>query len=335
MKFPELGADPDRLLQELTARKAKDTDWKSGKAFCLVYYPGDNWSKTIKAAYELYFSENALNPTAFPSLRNLEHEVVDMTCALLNGPETACGNLTTGGTESILLTVHTAREWARKHRPDITRPEIIIPITAHPAFIKACHYFDVDFHLAPLDDDLKVDMEAVKKLITPATVMLVGSAPCYPYGVIDPVEALSQLALERNLLLHMDACVGGFMLPFVNELGFSVPKFDFSLPGVTSISADLHKYGYAAKGASCILYRDAALRKHQYFVYTDWVGGIYGSPNMTGTRPGGAIAAAWATLKVIGRDGSFRWQKTLWKPLRKSNPLSRRSPNSLLPAIRI
>lgn len=330
MKFPRSGSDPEELLTEMRVEKTKDIDWKAGKAFSLVYYPGDEYAKTIKAAYEMYFSENALNPAAFPTLRRMEHEVISMTGDLLHGPETVCGNMTTGGTESILLAVHTAREYARKNRPEITEPEIILPITAHPAFIKACHYFDVTFKLAELDVDLRVDIEAVKKLINPNTIMMVGSAPCYPYGVIDPITELSDLALDHNLLLHVDGCLGGFMLPFVRKLGHPVVDFDFSLPGVTSMSADLHKYGYSAKGASCVLYRDHELRKHQYFVYTEWVGGVYGSPTMTGTRSGGSIAAAWATLRVIGMDGYLKMAKNTMTAARKLQQAVRDIPELFL-----
>ncbi|MCS7073578.1 MAG: aminotransferase class V-fold PLP-dependent enzyme, partial [Bacteroidia bacterium] len=217
-----------------------------------------------------------------------------------------CGNMTTGGTESILMAVYTAREYARQYKPENTQPEMIIPITAHPAFDKAGHYYGIKVIHAPVHEDFRVDLAAVRKMITPNTILLVGSAPSYPHGVIDPIEELSNLAIEQNLLLHVDACVGGFMLPFVKKLGYSLPKYDFELPGVTSISVDVHKYGYAAKGASVILYRNKALRRKQFFVYTEWLGGIYGSPTITGTRAGGAMAAAWAIIHHLGEEGYLR-----------------------------
>lgn len=293
----------DALLAEIESRRHKDTQWRDGKAFCLVYYPGDERSKLIKEVYNMFFSENALNPTAFPSLRKFEAEVVGMAADLFHGTEETTGSMTSGGTESILMAVKTAREWAKKNKPHIKSPEVVIPESAHPAFHKAFHYFGVKGVVVPVGEDYRADLEKTKEAITENTIMLVGSAPSYPHGVIDPIEEFSFLAREKGVLLHVDACIGGFILPFARKLGHPILPFDFSLEGVTSISADVHKYGYAAKGASVILYRTAELRKHQFFVYTDWSGGIYGSPTMTGTRPGGAIAAAWAALKSIGMDG--------------------------------
>lgn len=303
IEIPKTGVSREALLAEIAQRRGNDTQWKDGKAFCLVYYPGDERSALIKEVYESFFSENALNPTAFPSLRQFEAEVVGMTAALFHGGEEAVGSMTTGGTESILMAVKTAREWAAANKPEITAPEVVIPISAHPAFQKAFHYFGVKGITVPVGEDFKADLESVKAAIGPNTIMLVGSAPSYPHGIIDPIEEMSFLALEKGILMHVDACIGGYILPFARKLGYPIPAWDFSLEGVTSISADVHKYGYSAKGASVILYRNAELRKHQFFVYTEWSGGIYGSPTMTGTRPGGVIASAWAALKSIGMEG--------------------------------
>ncbi|MCB9232675.1 MAG: aspartate aminotransferase family protein [Bacteroidia bacterium] len=302
ISFPKAGLDKETLLQKMTERRANDTHWQTGKAFALVYHPGKERSEAIKAAYDMFFSENALNPTAFPSLRQFEAEVIAMTADLFHGDENTCGSLSSGGTESILLAVKTAREWGKK-KMKIAHPEILIPETAHPAFYKAGYYFGVKVTKIPVREDFRVDMEAMKAAVSENTVLLVGSAPSYPHGVIDPISELSDLAVEKGLLLHVDACIGGFMTPFAKKLGWPIPDWDFSLPGVTSISADVHKYGYAAKGASTILYRNHELRKHQFYVITDWSGGIYGSPTMLGTRPGGAIAAAWAALMTIGEAG--------------------------------
>jgi len=216
------------------------------------------------------------------------------------------GNLTTGGTESLLLAVLTAREWARQTKPHITSPAMVLPASAHPAFEKAAHYFGVKSIRVPVRSDFRADPAAMERAITSDTILMVGSAPSYPHGVVDPIRELASIAQQHELLCHVDACVGGLLLPFVRRLGYPVPDFDFSIPGVTSLSADLHKYGYAAKGASVILYWDAALRRHQYFAYTDWSGGIYASPSMTGTRAGGPIAAAWAILNYLGEDGYLR-----------------------------
>jgi sphinganine-1-phosphate aldolase len=303
MGLPQSGCSRDELLAEMRAMRSTDVNWREGRVFSLVFPAGEEASQLIKDAYTLFFSENALNPTAFPSLRRMETEVIAMSATLLGGDDATAGNMTSGGTESILMAVKTARDWARAQRPHITVPEMILPQSAHPAFEKAAHYFDVRPVRTELDSGFRADIAAVRAAITPNTILIVGSAPSYPQGVVDPIAALASLAQEHGILCHVDACVGGFMLPFVRRLGYPVPDFDFSIPGVTSISADLHKYGYAAKGASVILYRDAALRRFQLFAYTDWPGGIYASPAMGGTRPGGAIAAAWAILNYLGEAG--------------------------------
>ncbi|MEM7036809.1 MAG: aspartate aminotransferase family protein [Bacteroidota bacterium] len=303
IQIPTKGMSREALLEHLHTARGHDAEWKAGRAFALVYHPGDERAALVQEAYNLFFSENALNPTAFPSLRRFESEVVQMTASLFHGDDEVEGTMSSGGTESILLAIKTAREWARTHRPEIKQPEVILPISAHPAFQKAFHYFGVKGVIVPVTEDYRADISAVRAAINENTILLVGSAPSYPHGVVDPIRDLSDLALENNLLLHVDACIGGFMLPFARKLGYAIPDFDFALPGVTSISADVHKYGYAAKGASVILYKNAELRKHQFYVYTEWSGGIYGSSTMLGTRPGGAIAAAWAALSSIGMDG--------------------------------
>jgi glutamate/tyrosine decarboxylase-like PLP-dependent enzyme len=302
-EIPASGLSRDALFAKLHGARAKDSRWQEGRAFCLVYHPGQEKAALIKEAYNMFFSENALNPSAFPSLRRFEAEVVRMCAGLFHGDAQVEGTMTSGGTESILMAVKTAREWARATHPEIATPEVIIPSTAHPAFHKAFHYFGLKGVVVPVGPDYRVQMDAVRAALSPQTILLVGSAPSYPHGVLDPIRDLSALALEKGILLHVDACIGGFMLPFARKLGHAIPDFDFSLPGVTSISADLHKYGYAAKGASVVLYRGADLRRHQFYVYTEWPGGIYASATMLGTRSGGSIAAAWAALNAIGMDG--------------------------------
>ena len=326
--IPSQGLDKAALLNRLQEARSKDTQWRQGRAFCLVYHPGDEKAALIKEAYNMFFSENALNPTAFPSLRRFEAEVVRMTAQLFHGGDNVEGTMTSGGTESILMAVRTAREWALENRPQVTAPEVIVPASVHPAFHKAFHYFGLKAVVAPVGKDFRVDLDAVKKAINTNTIMLVGSAPSYPHGVMDPIRDLSALAMQHDVLLHVDACVGGFMLPFARKLGYPIPDFDFNLPGVSSMSADLHKYGYSAKGASVVLYKDARLRKHQFFVYTEWSGGVYGSTTMLGTRPGGGIAAAWAALNSIGMDGylelaerSMRAAKEIQKGIEKVDGL--------------
>ena len=305
-RFPRRGHEAEEVWQAMDDVGGSDAQWKDGRVWSLVFHPGDELSDFAKQAYLKYFSENALNPSAFPSLKRMETEVVSMTADLLGGDDEVAGNMTSGGTESILMAVKTAREWAAVHKPKVSRPEMVLPRSAHPAFEKAAHYFGVKSVHVPLDSSFRADIKQTAKAINDRTIMLVGSAPAYPQGVVDPISKLAHLAVKRDILCHVDACVGGFMLPFVRDLDYHVPDFDFQVPGVTSMSVDLHKYGYTAKGASVILYRDAELRKHQYFAYTNWPGGIYASPTMTGTRPGGAIAAAWAMLHRLGFDGYRR-----------------------------
>jgi glutamate/tyrosine decarboxylase-like PLP-dependent enzyme len=296
--IPAVGRETEALLKEMETFREGDADWRSGRTWSLVYNAGEAHSKLLKRAHNLFSSENALNPMAFKSLKRMESEVVQMTASLLNGGEDAVGTMSSGGTESILLACMAARE-----RAGVKRPEIVAPKTIHVAFEKAAHYFGMKLRLAPVARDKRADVSAMKKLINRNTVLVAASAPQYPHGVVDPIEELAAIAQRRGIPFHTDACVGGFMLPWVEKLGHAVPLWDFRVPGVTSISADVHKYGYAAKGASVVLYRDMSYLRHQFFVSTDWPGGIYASPSMAGTRPGGAIAAAWAALMSMGEAG--------------------------------
>lgn len=300
-RMPRKGRSSNEVLNAMSELKKEDVQWEDGRVWSLVFHAGEEISQFLKDAYTMYFSENALNPSAFPSLKRMEAEVVSMATGLLGGNDYTVGNMTTGGTESILMAIKTAREWGRER--GITKPEIIVPTSAHPAFDKGGQYFDVKVVKIPVDENFRASVSAMRKAINRRTVMLVGSAPQYPQGIVDPIEDIARLASKKGILCHVDACVGGLMLPFVCDLGYEVPPFDFSVPGVTSMSADLHKYGYAAKGASLVMYNSPELRKLQYFAYTDWPGGIYVSPTMTGTRAGGAIAAAWAVMHRLGFDG--------------------------------
>ena len=314
--LPSQSQSKQAVLDTMKAARDHDVKWREGRVFSLVFNAGDEVGDMLKEAYNLYFSENGLNPTAFPSLKKFETEVVSMVASLLNGDDDVVGNMTTGGTESLLMAVKTARDYARAVR-QISRPEIVLPMTAHPAFEKASEYFDVKLVHVPVREDYRANVAAMEEAITPNTIMLIGSAPSYPQGVVDPIAELAQVALRRNVLLHVDACVGGMMLPFVRKLGYTIPGFDFAIPGVTSISADLHKYGYAAKGASVILYRTSALRRHMFFSYINWSGGVYVSPTMTGTRPGGPIAAAWAILNFLGEEGYLKLADVVMQTVRK------------------
>ncbi len=305
-ELPKIGINRQEVLQRMLARRKEDARWHDGRTFSLVYHASDEHTEFLKAAFALFFSENALNPAAFRSLAQFEVEVVAMVAELLGGDERTAGTMSSGGTESIFLALKTYRDRARAKSPHLKDPEVILPITAHPAFDKAAHCLDVKLIHVPVDAAFRADLTAVRAALSDKTILLVGSAPAYPQGVIDPIAELAELAAERNLGMHVDACLGGLLLPFLKELGHKVPPFDFRVPGVTSMSADLHKYGFAAKGASTVLYRDAELRQHQFYVRSDWPGGLFGSTTMAGTRPGGPIAAAWAAMQAMGRDGYLR-----------------------------
>ncbi len=306
LRIPEQGISREEVLEALRAFKEGDADYKSSRTWSLVYYLGEEHHQFLTDAFSMFMSENALNPIAFQSLRRLEHEVVRMTADLLGGDGDVVGTMTSGGTESCLLAVLAYRDRAAaagRFRLRRVQPEMIVPESVHVAWEKAAHYFGVRIVRAPLRDDFRVDVDEVAKRINKNTILIVASAPSYPHGVVDPIAELGQLAQAHGVPLHVDSCLGGFMLPFMERLGYDVPPFDFRVPGVTSIAADVHKYGYGAKGASVILYRNMDYLKHQFFVYENWPGGIFISPALLGTRSGGAIAAAWAAMKAIGMDG--------------------------------
>ena len=307
--LPRRGVPKDEVLRRMEAFRGDDADWRAGRTWSLVYYGGEEHTEFLKQAHGMFFSENGLNPMAFKSLKRFETEVVGMGAGLLSGGPDTVGCMTSGGTESCMLAVKTYRDRALARRRWPGTPELIVPTTVHVAFEKAGEYFGVKLVHAPLGPDLRVDVKAVKRRINRRTIGIVASAPPYPHGVVDPIEDIGRCAARRGLPFHVDACLGGFMLPFVEKLGYPVPPFDFRVPGVTSMSADLHKYGYAAKGASLILYRDMSYMEHQFFVYENWPGGVFASPALLGTRPGGSIAAAWATLVSTGEDGYLRRAK--------------------------
>jgi sphinganine-1-phosphate aldolase len=282
---PAHGRGADALLADLEARKAKDTDWKRGRVFSLVYHAGDEHSRLLERAHALFASGNLLNPMAFQSLRGLEAEITQMAADLMHGGPDTVGAVTSGGTESILVAVAAYRDRARQHKPWIRRPTIVLPVTAHPAFDKAAHYFGVRLKKVAVDADQRVDVRALERAIGPSTIAVVVSAPQYAHGVIDPVAEVGAVCARAKLPLHVDACVGGFVLPWVERLGRALPAWDFRVPAVTSISADLHKYAYAGKGASVLLWRSMKDMQHQFFVAADFPGGIYVSPTLIGTRP--------------------------------------------------
>ena len=303
--FPKHGQSADELLAELEAGRAKDADWRRARTFSLVYNPADPGLEHLQEQVaRAYLHENYLNPFAFPSLLRMERDVVAMAADLFHG-EPRAGRLSSGGTESIFLTVQVARDHARLTR-GIEVPAIVVPETAHPAFAKACHYLDVTEIRVPVRRDGRADVAAMASVIDNRTALVVGSAPCYPYGVVDPIPELAALATERSVLCHVDACLGGWLLPFLERLGEPIPPWDFRVDGVTSISADIHKYGWCFKGASLLLHREEDLLGQQFFVFDRWPGGVYGSATTAGTRPAAPIAAAWATIRYLGEEGYLR-----------------------------
>lgn len=303
-KLPAEGTDWASLERNLVDMGQHDAQWRDLKTAVFVFNAGDDVLEVTKSAYAMYQSENALGTgSAFPSLQRMEHEVVSIGLELLHAPAEACGNMTSGGSESVFLALKTCRDQARAQNRDTSGAEVLIPRSGHPAFDKAAGYLDLKIVRVPVGEDYRADVAAMAGRVSPNTLMLVGSAPCFPYGVIDPIEALNDLALAHGLWLHVDACVGGYFAPFAVMNGMELPRFDFSLPAVRSVSADLHKYGYAAKGASTIFHRTEEQREYQYFTCDEWPVGTMRTPSAAGTRAGGAIAAAWAVLHYLGEAG--------------------------------
>src|ERR1043165_2923287 len=303
--FPSSRTPWNTLERQLIDMRQSDVDWRGGRSALHVYYAGDDVLEVAGKAYAMFMSENALAPAAFPSLALMERGILAARLALLHAPPAADGSFTSGGTESIILAVKTARDWARARRPslDAATPEIVLPRTAHPAFDKAAHFLNVRAVRVPVGADCRADLPAMKAAITTRSIMIVGSAPSLPYGAVDPIGEIASLAQEHDLWCHVDACIGGFLAPFAKQLGHHIPDFDFAIPGVRSISADIHKYGYAAKGASTVLYARRQDLQYQATEFSDWPKGRYFTPTVLGTRAGGAVAAAWAVLHYLGAEG--------------------------------
>jgi glutamate/tyrosine decarboxylase-like PLP-dependent enzyme len=312
-RLPETGRDREEILEEMEALRAREeARWKDGFVSGGVYHGDDAHVDFLNRVYAINSQTNPLHADVWPSAAKFESEIAAMTAHMLGARDgdDICGTVTSGGTESILLAMKTYRDWARE-RKGITHPEIVAPATAHAAFDKAAQYFNIKITRTPLGPDFRADVAAMRKAITRNTVAVVGSAPQFPHGMIDPIEAISELARKKGIGCHVDACLGGFLLPWAERLGYKVPAFDFRLPGVISISADTHKYGYAAKGTSVILYRGAELRRYQYFTAVDWPGGLYLTPTFAGSRPGALAAVCWAAMTAMGEDGYMRAAKKI------------------------
>ncbi len=310
--FPDEPQPHDDVLSALSALSTDDLA-ADGRAFAFVYSAGEDVTALARRAFAATMGGNGLDPTAYPSARRLENAIVRACLDHLRAPAGARGTATSGGTESVMLAVKTARDYARKTRPEVTRPTMLVPLTAHASFHKAAHYFGVD--VVPVDVDpatMAADVDDMAAKIDDRTILLVGSAPSYAHGVIDPIARIGALAQQRGLLCHVDACIGGWVLPFQRELGVDVPDFDFAIDGVTSISVDLHKYGFTPKGLSVLLQRNRALRDAQYYACAAWTGYSIVNPTMQGSKSLAPLGAAWAVLRGLGRSGYRALVKTMW-----------------------
>jgi sphinganine-1-phosphate aldolase len=307
-EFPPLQAIPSEgrsreeilaFMRDLQAREA--SRWSDGFASGSVYHGDPEHVSFLSEVYALHSQTNPLHADLWPSITKFEGDIVRMTAAMMHGTDDVVGSVSSGGTESILLAMKSYRDRGRAN--GIERPAMVLPSTAHAAFDKAAQYFGIEQISVDPGPDGRADVAAMVEAITPSTVVLVGSAPNYPNGLVDPIAELAEVATARGLGLHVDACLGGFVLPWAEKLGYAVPVFDFRVPGVTSMSADTHKYGYAAKGTSVVLYRGKELRHFQYYTTASWSGGLYYSPTFAGSRPGALIAQCWAAMVSMGESG--------------------------------
>jgi glutamate/tyrosine decarboxylase-like PLP-dependent enzyme len=304
--FPEAGSSAQSVLDDLRASKSDDVDWRSGRTNMYVQFGGDDVLAVARSAADLFYSENAHGAAAFPSVAKLQSDVIEWLLSLVNGGPLSDGCFTASGSESILMSLKAARDWAKARRPDLMIPKVLVPQSAHPAFEKAGGILGLEIVRTPLRADYRADVELMQSQICSRTVMVAGSAPQFGHGVVDPIRDIAALALRHNLWMHVDACIGALIAPFVRVAGVEVPSFDFSVEGVRSISADIHKYGFGAKGASAALFRHRCWRPSYAFEFDDWPIGSYASTGLAGTRSAAPIAAAWAVMRYLGSDGYAR-----------------------------
>lgn len=314
--LPRTSSTVEDVMRELRSMQTHDGDYRASRTWGLIYNAGPEVDRMLHEAVDHTLKENALNPLVFPSLKEMQRDVIAIAADLFHGGEDCGGAMTSGGTESIFMAVKTARDKARAER-GVTRGKLVIPRTAHPAFVKAAHLLDIEYVHVPTREDLRTYAEDMVPLLDAETVLSVGSAPSYPFGMVDPITEMAAAASERGIPFHVDACLGGFMLPWVERLGYSLPAWDFRVPGVTSISADLHKYGYGVKGASVVLHRPKGNLRYQVFQFADWPGGIYGTQAFQGTKPAPPIAAAWAVLHLLGEEGYVKLAAKTMEATRK------------------
>ncbi len=305
--LPAQGKPRTEILAEIRELEQREASrWRDGYVSGAVYHGDPEHIAFLNETYAITSQTNPLHSDLWPSIAKYEAEIVSMAANMLGAQRATgaqvCGAVSSGGTESIMLAMRSYRDWARETK-GITSPELVVPTTAHAAFDKSAQYFGIKLVKVPVGPDCKADVGATRKAINRHTVCVVGSAISFPHGVIDPIRELSELARERGIGFHTDACLGGFILPWAEKLGYDIPDFDFRLPGVTSMSVDTHKYGYAAKGTSVVLYRNYDLRHYQYYKVADWPGGLYFSPTFAGSRPGALSAVCWAAMMSMGERG--------------------------------
>jgi sphinganine-1-phosphate aldolase len=318
VRLPKQGQGERDLFETLEGFREDDLPWRTGRTWAYVYDPGPEAEAVIQRAFAMYLTENGLDPTVFPSALKLENDVIGIAVDLLHGDEHVVGSFTSGGTESILCAVKAARDRARERQPEITTPEILLPETAHASFQKAAHYLGLTPVVVPVDPESFLAVpETMRAAITPNTVLMVGSAISYAHGVVDPIPELGELAEQTGVWFHVDGCMGGFMLHFLQRLGVPIPDYDFRVRGVSSISMDYHKYAFAAKGASVVLYRNRELRRHQMYACSNWTGYTVINPTVQSTKSAGPIAAAWAILNHFGDEGYLRIARTVWEMTQK------------------
>lgn len=298
------GVSAEDVFRELDAFTGRDVNWRTGKVMTGLYDPGSAAHEVAINAYTRFLPHNALYVNMYPSIGKMEKDVVTSVAELLRADDDVVGNFTSGGTESIMMAVKTARDWARINRPEIKEPEMVLPVSAHPAFLKAAHYYNVKPLQTAIElNEYRADLNSFEKALGKNTILAVGSAPNFSHGSIDPIAAMAKMAADRGILFHVDGCVGGIYMSIMRRMGYDLPAFDFSVPGVTSISADLHKYGYAPKNASVILYRNRDLRKYAWFVCSGTTEYVVINSTTQSSRTGGPIAASWALLRFMGEEG--------------------------------
>ena len=285
--------------------RTRDVRWREGRAFSLAYHAGAEALAVAEEAYRRFSGENALSTDAFPSLKQIQAEVVAMAGVWLGATPSSAGFMTSGGTESILMAVKAARDRLLAER-QIRQPNMVMPTSAHAAFAKAGAYFGVEVRRVAVGSDWRADVAAMQSQVDKNTVLIVGSAPQYPQGVVDDIVGIAKIATDAQINCHVDACMGGVTLAYLQRLGENIAPWNLQVPGVSSISVDLHKFGYTSKGASVIMYASKHLRSFQGFVTDDWLGGVYGSSGVLGTKSGGSMASAWAVMHFLGDDGYLR-----------------------------